>query len=1668
MKILVVGGGGREHAIIRSLKKNPSVETIYALPGNGGIARDAVCVPIGAKDIPAITAFAKEQGIDYAVVTPDDPLALGCVDALEAEGIPCFGPRQRAAMIESSKVFAKDLMARYGIPTAACRVFDDPAAALSYVETAPLPAVVKADGLALGKGVIIAFTRQEARDAVRAMMTEKKFGDSGSRVVIEEFLEGPEVSVLAFTDGETVVPMVSSMDHKRAGDGDTGLNTGGMGTVAPNPYYTSEVAKTCMERIFLPTIRAMKAEGREFRGCLYFGLMITREGPKVIEYNCRFGDPETQVVLPLMESDLLETMRAVTEGRLKDTEVRFREGAACCLVLASKGYPEAYEKGAEIRIPEKTWPHVFVAGAAEKDGKLVTSGGRVLGVTAVADSLPEAVKEAYALGDTIDFKTKYFRRDIGSRALKAISSSVRRIYVEKKPGLDQEAEALRREAVEFLGLKGLKKVRLLNRYDTEGLSEALFAAAAGTVFSEPPVDDTYAEPDFDGAAAVFAVEYLPGQFDQRADSAAQCVQMLSGGERPLIRSAKVYALYGELSPEETAAFRRHVINPVEAREAAMEKPATLRTDYAVPTEVAVLDGFRQLDRAGLEKLVSEMGLAMDGDDIAFCQRYFRDEGRDPTITEIRMLDTYWSDHCRHTTFLTRIDSAAFADPLCEKAWEEYLAARRELGRTAPVCLMDVATVGARYLKKKGLLPRLDESEEINACTVKIEIERDGVKEPWLLLFKNETHNHPTEIEPFGGAATCIGGAIRDPLSGRAYVYGAMRVTGAGDPTAPVSETIPGKLPQRKLVTTAAAGYSSYGNQIGLATGIVDELYHPGYAAKRLEIGAVIAAAPAENVRRERPAPGDVVILLGGRTGRDGIGGATGSSKAHNVHSVETCGAEVQKGNAPEERKLQRLFRDPAATRLIKRCNDFGAGGVSVAIGELADGLEIDLNAVPKKYDGLDGTELAISESQERMAVVVAPEDRDAFLALAAAENLEATPVAVVREEPRLVMKWNGKKIVDISRAFLNANGAEKHIDIRVPAGARAKAEPVSSLAEACRRMGSLALCSRRGLSERFDSTIGAGTVLMPFGGKNQLTPIQAMAHRLPLAKGETEDCSLMAWGFNPALSEKSPYRGAYLAVVESVCKLIATGAAFEDVYLTFQEYFEKPGKDPERWGQPLAALLGAFRAQMDLGIAAIGGKDSMSGSFEDLDVPPTLVSFAVTMGKIGEIVSPEFKAAGHPVILLSPEKDENGLPKPESLKKTLALAHSLTSSGRAVSASALGVGGALAAVIRACLGNGLGFTFDGNLNEKDLEALWDYAEGSLILEMAEETDIGVRLGTVTAPEGGEAFLRLGGESVGLSGVARGYLYGGLETVYPIRDAAARKNPEADFRTETFSAPAPESWPRPAAAAAKPRILIPVFPGTNCEYDSARAVERAGAEARIFVVRNRNAADIAESAERFAQELRQAQMVFLPGGFSGGDEPDGSGKLITAFFRGADVKAETMALLEKRGGLMLGICNGFQALIKLGLVPYGRIIDPAEDAPTLTFNTIGRHQSRVVRTRITSVKSPFLRLCRVGEVYSVPISHGEGRFLAEEKLIRRLAENGQIATQYVDEGGEATMDIDFNPNGSLFAVEGITSPDGRVFGKMGHSERTGRGLYRNVPGNYDSRMFEAAVQYFREV
>jgi len=1225
--------------------------------------------------------------------------------------------------------------------------------------------------------------------------------------------------------------------------------------------------------------------------------------------------------------------------------------------------------------------------------------------------------------------------------------SVYRCYSQKKSGFDVEAQGLCKALQEQLGIQGLKSVAILNRYDADQIDPAVYEQAKGIVFSEPQVDVVYDEafPVPVQPHAILAVEALPGQFDQRSDSCAQCIQLMAGVDRPLIAHAKVYILEGELTQVDLDKIKHYLINPVESREASAEKPATLVRTYDIPDHVATIEGFTALDEAGLGDLLSSLGLAMDLDDLKFLQAYFRDEEkRDPTITEVRVVDTYWSDHCRHTTFSTHLDAVDIADPEIKAAYERYLAARVEVygeekAAKRPQTLMDLATIGAKTLKKRGLLPELDESEEINACSIHVPAQVDGKEQDWLLMFKNETHNHPTEIEPFGGAATCIGGCIRDPLSGRVYVHQAMRFTGGGDPRVPFDQTLEGKLPQRKLATTAAAGYSSYGNQIGLATGHVAEVYHDGYIAKRLECGAVVGAAPAENVVRECPAPGDVVILLGGRTGRDGIGGATGSSKSHNKKSLTTMASEVQKGNAPEERKIQRLFRNGEVTRLIKRCNDFGAGGVSVAIGELADGLEIELDAVRKKYDGLDGTELAISESQERMAVVVAPEDADTFIAAAEAENLEAYRVATVTASPRMVMHWKGRTIADLSREFLNTNGAVKHASVAVDKQDRSKLGETqfSNLKEMA---ASLKCGSRRGLTERFDGSIGAASVLMPFGGKTQATPAQAMSALFPVLPGqETDQASVMAWGFDPDRTSVDPYTGSHDAVYTSMAKLVAAGADYKKAYLTFQEFFEKLREEPQRWGKPFSALLGALDAQLELGAAAIGGKDSMSGSFLDKDVPPTLISFAIAPVKAAQVLSPEFKEAGHPVYLFAGQDS----------KAAWEAFHALHTAGKVKAAWAV-EHGAAEAVMNMSFGNQIGF--QAGMNDVD----WYAAQpGAIVAELTEEVNepTAVRLGETTeAP-----IVALPGEAVSVDELRR-LNDGVLEKVYPTLAG-------------TTEAVAPISWDKRSPAVCKhkvahPKAVIPVFPGTNCEYDTAQACIRAGIDPQIVVVRNLTTDFLAQSAQALEQAIRSAQMVVLPGGFSGGDEPDGSGKFIASFLRSPAIADAIMDLLKNRDGLMLGICNGFQALVKLGLVPYGEIRPMDDSCPTLTYNLIGRHQSRYVTTRVASVQSPWMLKSNVGDLHTIPISHGEGRFVGPQSVIDSLIAGGQVATQYVDLNGQPTMDISANPNGSMAAIEGIFSPDGRVFGKMGHLERRGQYVGVNIPGNKHQPLFESGAEYFK--
>ena len=1249
-------------------------------------------------------------------------------------------------------------------------------------------------------------------------------------------------------------------------------------------------------------------------------------------------------------------------------------------------------------------------------------------------------------------------------------AKVYRVFVEKKKGNDIEAGQILEDLRGNVGLTGLEDLRIINRYDAQGLSDAEFDSAVKQVFSETNLDNVYYDLKIDDGWKYFATEYLPGQYDQRADSAAQCIQLLTAGERPKVASAKVIAVKGDISDDEFEKIKSYIINPVESRVASMELPETLDIKTDVPADIVRIDGFIEMSDDEIAAYHSSMGLAMSVADLCWVRDYFKnDEKRNPSLTEIKVIDTYWSDHCRHTTFATQLDEITINEgkysAAIEKALDQYFEARADLyaGRTDKiVCLMDMACIGTKYLKKHGYVDDLDESEEINACSINVDVEIDGKKEPWLVQFKNETHNHPTEIEPFGGAATCLGGAIRDPLSGRAYVYQAMRVTGSGDPTTPFEDTLDAKLPQSKITTGAAQGYSSYGNQIGLATGQVTELYDDGYVAKRMEIGAVIGASPKENVIREVPQNGDVIILLGGKTGRDGCGGATGSSKAHDSHSIETCGAEVQKGNAPTERKIQRLFRNPEVAKMIKRCNDFGAGGVSVAIGELADGLKIDLDKVPKKYEGLDGTELAISESQERMAVVVDKSDVEKFENLARKENLESTVVAEVTDENRLEMTWRGDKIVDLSRDFLNTNGVVQHAAVEIEAigDDEYRTQVPSALkkmtnAEALKaNLSRLEVCSQKGLVERFDSSIGASTVLMPYAGKYQLTPEEAMVAKIPLIKGETDTATVMAYGFIPKVSRWSPFHSAAFAVTESLAKLAAVGCDPSKARLTFQEYFERLNDAPTRWGKPTAALLGALTAQLGYHTPSIGGKDSMSGSFNDLDVPPTLVSFAVGVSEASKTASAQFKRAGSTVKLVEiPVDGETGLPNYDKAMALMVDVCNKIREGKVLAAGVVKEGGAAACVCKMAFGNKTGFTFETKLDAKTLFAP---LQGSFVLELADENDFdGITLGTTN--DNGVFIID-------------GTVYTADELIAEWTSKLEKVFPTDSGKTAKMPIDVPLYKERSIFVAknkvAKPKVFIPAFPGTNCEVDTARAFEKAGAEASILVVNNLTPADINETIDKMVKEIETSQIVMLPGGFSGGDEPEGSGKFIATTFRNPKVSEAVTKLLNCRDGLMLGICNGFQALIKLGLVPNGKIVDIKENDPTLTFNTIGRHISSMAYTRVTSVKSPWFSAVEAGDVFAVPISHGEGRFVADEDVMKKLVENGQVATQYVDLDGNVANEMPFNPNGSVCAVEGITSPDGRVLGKMGHCERKGDNLYGNVPFEKDMKLFESGVKYFK--
>lgn len=1672
MKILIVGSGAREHAIAYKLRQSLKVEKIYVAPGNAGIAEIAEIVDLNGMQIEQLADFAQQESIDLTIVGPEDPLCMGIVDAFEARGLQAFGPKKEPAQLEGSKAFAKEFMLRNHIPTAAYFKTEDPQKAKQLYkelwEKSPYhKAVVKADGLCAGKGVLVGESLEEGYDFIERI-ERNEFSSEKFSVVIEEYLEGIEASLLCFVDHNSIVPMPTAKDHKRILEAERGPNTGGMGTYSPNPIAQAYLQEM-MDQVALPFHQGLTKEGLSYRGIIFFGFMITEQGVKVLEFNVRFGDPETQSILMRLETDLADIFAYAMEDRLSDLgEIRWSKQQSVTLVMASEGYPLSYQKGKEIRglfdVRELPQTAVFHAGTKNINGMPCTNGGRVLSLTALRETTDEAMQVVYEMANRVGFEGKTYRKDIGPM--------VKRVYVCKRKSYDLEAMALQKDIKDSLGIE-TGDLRLYQRYDIQGLSIDELSAIADTILREPPVDEIFIQEEAFFKEKEFKrpliVQLHKGQYDQREDGLLQSICVALGKEDVRIRVSKVYDIQGEVSAEEFQKIRTYVINPVDQQEGSMKLPNLLEEEQDVHHKAEVIKGFIGMDESALRAFFEETQPAMNFEDMQYLQRYFISEKRDPTDVELAMIDTYWSDHCRHTTFNTILHDVRFLssgneamDELLRKTYEEYQTMRQEVGRAEkPVTLMDLATIMTRYMRQRGELEDLEVSDEINACSVKIKVqierEEGTAEEDYLLMFKNETHNHPTEIEPFGGASTCLGGAIRDPLSGRSYVYQAMRLTGAADPREAVSETLPGKLPQKKITTEAAAGYSSYGNQIGLCTGYVDEVYHPGFKAKRMEVGAVIGAAPAENVIRKQPLPGDRIILIGGRTGRDGVGGATGSSKEHTEQSIERSSAEVQKGNAPSERKLLRLFRKKEVANRIKKCNDFGAGGVSVAIGELADGLHIDLDKVPLKYAGLTPKEIAISESQERMACVVEADKAAEFMAYCKEENIEATLVAEVTEQRRLVMTYRGEVVVDLDRDFLDSAGvtAKQGVQLAIPAAVSALNPSLhtSWQQQIEDRLSDLNGCSKKGLIERFDNTIGASSILLPLGGKLQLTPAQGMASYIPVSGGVSHTASLMTCGYQPYLSEESPYHGAYYAVIESVSKIVAMGGSIETTRLSFQEYFEKLGADPAKWGKPAVALLGALKAQRQLGIPAIGGKDSMSGTFKDLHVPPTLISFAVTSVSGDQVLTPELKKTDSVLGLLhTPYKEDRTLCI-DTYYKNVKTLQDLASSGKILSAYAITGEGALPALAKMAFGNGIGVV----VQALPKEHYFAPAYGSFLLELNEAQEGVYTIGQTTDQQ----IFSVDQEEMALSSLLKAYEQP-LEEIFPTQN----RNYDTDWKQSAAEEKKSLLIQRAGISVAKPQVVIGVFPGTNCEYDTAMAFERAGAKTQTKVFRNLSIPDIEESVKELEMAIRQSQILMLPGGFSLGDEPDGSGKFIATVLRNPRIADAIDELIHHRDGLILGICNGFQALIKTGLLPYGRLQILDEKAPTLTHNQIGRHVAQFVKTKVMTDRSPWTQYMNVGDIHDIAVSHGEGRIIAQEETIRALYEAGQVAFQYVTPQGEAAIDRPYNPNGSMGSIEGLISPCGRILGKMGHSERMREGIYKNYPVSERQLLFESGVKYYK--
>ncbi|NLY20966.1 MAG: phosphoribosylformylglycinamidine synthase [Tissierellia bacterium] len=1644
MKILVVGNGAREHAIASSIVKDNQVELFFA-PGNAGTSELGKNLEIGVNDFDKLLSFAKENNIDFTIVGPEEPLCNGIVDLFEDNGLKVFGPRKEAARLEASKAFSKEFCVRHNIPTA------------DYLETVSLDeaiefakkllkkdgkVVLKADGLNAGKGVYIASTNGEIESFCADVLENDRYGES--RMVIEEFLDGFEMSLLCFMDNHKIVPMPTAKDHKKIYEGERGLNTGGMGSYSPNiqaDVYYDEIEKLVVN----PFFEGIKKDGVDFRGIIFIGLMIGSKGINVLEYNVRFGDPETQTILQRIDTNLLDILQAVADDKLSEIEVKYNDKEVITVVLASKGYPEAYEKGIEITgLKDVKDSNVFHAGTTLSDGKVVTNGGRVLSITNVADTFEEAFENVYKDVEKVKFDSKVFRRDIGPK--------VQRFYVEKKEGFNNEAKNLLNELNEALGLK-LNNVRPLVRYDIENITPEEAEIISETILCERPIDILYKD------EAVYklqselvnplVVQYRAGQFDQREQGVIDTVAVSIEKDDIAASCAKVYSFEGELSDADLVKIEEYMINPVDQQKGELLGiPSTLIEDSKMNMDNLIYDGFREFDETELVEFMNDLGLAMSLDDLVFVQNHYKSIDRDPNETEIAVLDTYWSDHCRHTTFNTILDiefgeAKSAIDKLIKEAFDDYLNAREEINRTKPVTLMDLGTIVQRYMRTKGVLSDVEVSDEINACSVKVMVElvdnetNELVEEEYLLMFKNETHNHPTEIEPFGGASTCLGGAIRDPLSGRAYVYQAMRVIGGANPLEDISETIEGKLPQIKIAQGAADGYSSYGNQIGLTTGLVDEIYHEGYKAKRMEVGAVVGAAPLENVKRLQPEAGDVILLIGGRTGRDGVGGATGSSKEHDEKSIIDASAEVQKGNAPTERKIQRLFRNEEVAKMIKKCNDFGAGGVSVAIGELADSLEIHLDRVPLKYKGLTPKEIAISESQERMAAVVAKDDVERFKSFCAEENVEVTEVAKVTDTKRIVMLLDDIVILDLESEFLDSSGADRYQSIKVLNEDKVDffnmydGRGVDFLGE---RLSDINIASKHNLLEKFDATVGKNTILVPMGGKNQITPTQSMVAALPSLKGKANTASSMAYGFSPYLSEQSQFLGGYYAVVESLTKLAASGANALNARLTFQEYFEKMGEDAGLWSKPLKSLLGAYNITKALNIPPIGGKDSMSGTFNELNVPPTLISFAITTVDKKDVTSPELKG-GYKLGLIETEIKENQILDVEEFKTSLKLIHKNIQSGNIVSAYAITSKGTLPSLFEMAMGNDIGFNVE-------LSDLYNAKYGSFIVEYKEDVN-----GITNIGSSGGSELIVNEVKLDVEELLPGYR-DTLDKVYPPRikyEGEVAKNTGKANRNLKSSKPVNEV-----------KVLIPVFPGTNCEWDTADAFEKAGAKTRILVFKNLTVKDIENSVEELAEAIKESQILVFPGGFSLGDEPDGSGKFIANVIRNAKVSEAIDYMRNENDGLILGICNGFQALIKTGLLPFGEISQLDENSATITANNAQRHIATLVNTKAMTNNSPWLSLLNEGDEHIVPISHGEGRVVCNEETYKILSENEQIAFTYVD-----------YPNGAAYAIEGLISPDGKILGKMGHSERVDEGIYKNIPSVEIQPIIQSGVDYFKK-